>query len=98
MANNNGLSTNQLVFSKNPNYPAIEIDLPSALENKMATELVQENLNSLYSGRENFIKVESSEKLKRAIKYNKRTHADIVYKQGDKVAVLQYLFVNVLPN
>ena len=61
----------------------------------MSTELVQENLNS---GRENFIKVESSEKLKRAIKCNKRTHADIVYKQVHKVTVLQYLFVNALPN
>ena len=50
----------------------------------MSTELVQ-NLNSLHSGQENFLKAESSEKLKRAIKRNKRTHADIVNKQGDIV-------------
>ena len=29
------------------------------------------------------MKAESSEKLKKAIKHNIRTHADIVYKQGD---------------
>ena len=98
----------------------------------MSTELVQ-NLNLLHSGQENFLKAESSEKLKRAIKGNKRTHADIVNKQGDIVfyirakniawkrpgtvigtdqpltnqlssnlcsctRVLQYLFLNVLPN
>ena len=32
--------------------------------------------------RENFIKADSSEKLKRAIKHNIRTHVDTVYKQG----------------
>lgn len=58
LTNNNGFSPNQLVFSKTPNYPTIEIDLPPALENKTSSELIQENLNSLHSTQENFIKVE----------------------------------------
>ena len=31
LTNNNGFSPNQLAFSKNPYYPTIEPDLPSAL-------------------------------------------------------------------
>ena len=48
LTNNNGFSPNQLVFNKNPNCPTIETDLPSALENKTSSELVQEKLNSLH--------------------------------------------------
>ena len=55
MTNNNGFYLNQLVFSKNYDYPTIETDLSPALENKTSSELVQENLNSLHSPRENFI-------------------------------------------
>ena len=48
LRNNNGFSANQLVFSKNLNYPTMETDLPPALENKTPSELVLENLNSLH--------------------------------------------------
>ena len=64
--NNNDFPPNHLVFSKNGNYPSIETDLPPALENKTFSKLVQENLNTLHSARENFIKTESSEKLKKS--------------------------------
>ena len=76
---------NQLVLSKKPNCWTIETDLPLELENKTSSELVQENLNSLHSAQGNFIKAESSEELKKIIKHNIRTHADVVYKQGDIV-------------
>ena len=64
LTNKNGFSPNQLVFSKNSNYPTIETDLPPTIENKMSNELVQENLNSQHSAQKKFIKAESSEKLK----------------------------------
>ena len=69
LTNSNGFSPNQLIFSENPYYPAIEPDLPSALRNKMSSELVQEKLNSLHSAQENFIKAETLKKQKRAIKH-----------------------------
>ena len=67
MTNYNGFSPNELVSSKNPSYPNIETILPPALKNKTSSELVQKNLNSLHSARENFINALSSEKLKRSI-------------------------------
>ena len=69
LTNSNGFSPNQLLFSKNPYYPTIELDLPSALKNKTSSELVQEKFNSLHLAQEYFIKAESVEKQKRVIKH-----------------------------
>ena len=85
MTNDNGFSPNPLVPSKNPDNPNKETILPPALENKTSSELILKELKSLHSARKNSIKAESPEKLKKDFQYNIKTHADVVYKQGDIV-------------
>ena len=76
LCGHNGYSPNQLVFGKNPSFPNIlDNDLP-ALEEKPFTLTVANNLNVMHKSREAFIKVESSEKIKRALKHNIRTTND----------------------
>ena len=67
LANVYGYSPNQLLFGKNPNLPNTLVnDLP-ALEETTSSKLIAEHLNALHSVRENFIKSESSAKLKHAL-------------------------------
>ena len=60
-------SLNQLVLGKNPNFPNICDDLFPALENK-TSEIVAKNLNALHQARQNYIKSESSSKIKVTLK------------------------------
>ena len=60
-------SLNQLVLGKNPNFPNICDDLLAALENK-TSEIVAKNLNALHQARQNYIKSESSSKIKVTLK------------------------------
>ena len=85
LKNVNGLSPNQLVFGKNPNYPNTFDDFLPALENKASSQIVAENLNALHSARENFIKNEASSKLKLALKHQTHSSGDVVYNTGDIV-------------
>ena len=68
LANVYGFAPNQLVMGRNATYPSVLYDKLPALENDFTSELVRENLNALHSARENFIKAESSEKLRRALR------------------------------
>ena len=63
-----GLSPNQLVFGKNPNFPSVLIDKPSALDEKTSTEIFANHLNAIHAACKVFIEAEASEKLRRAIK------------------------------
>ena len=62
-----GYSPNQLVFGENVNLPSVVTDLPPALEGTTSSERVREKLNVLHKARENYIKAESSDKVKRAL-------------------------------
>ena len=48
-------------------------------------DLVRENLNALHKARQNFVKSESSERIKRALRHNVRTYSEMEYCPGEKV-------------
>lgn len=80
-----GFSPHQLVFGRNPNLPsAFENKLP-ALEGVTGSKLIAANLNALHKAREEFIKLESSEKIRRAMRAKTRTHSNVTYFSGDDV-------------
>jgi len=66
------------------NLPSVVSDELPALESA-STDLVREKLTAIHSARQNFIKAESSEKIKRALKHQVRTYAEEDYVSGDKV-------------
>ena len=80
-----GYSPNQLVFGINFSLPSVASDSLPALESNVKSDLVRLNLNALHSARENFIRAESSERIRRALKHNVRTYAEIEFCPGDKV-------------
>ena len=67
-----GFSPNQLVFGRNPNYPACLRDKAPALEPPSGSDLVRTHLNAMHSARQAFIQNESSEKLRRALLHQVR--------------------------
>ena len=85
LKNVNGFSPNQLVFGKNPNFPNVCDDRLPALQNKSTCEIVADNLNALHAARQNFIKSESSKKIRDALRHKTRTFSDVVYNNGDIV-------------
>ena len=83
--NVHGFNPNQLVFEKDPNFPAVVRNKPSALVGKTTSEIVACNLNAMYAARQAFIKSESAEKLRRALHYQTRICNDMKYFTGDIV-------------
>ena len=75
--NNHGFSPNQLVFSFNPSLPNIADDRPPALENMTSSQIVANNLMALRKSREEFIKSDSNERIRRALVKNIRRTEDI---------------------
>ena len=76
LANVYGFSPNQLVFGKNPN-------LLNFLDNKLPAndpvitgKVLEEHLLTLRIAREQFVKAEACEKIKRALVKNVRTYSD----------------------
>ena len=85
LKNVHGFSPNQLVFGRNPNYPNVCDNSLPALEGRTTSEMVADNLNAMHSARHQYIKSESSDKLRRALRHQKRTYSDIKYTTGDLV-------------
>ena len=67
LQNQAGYSPNQLVFGYNTNFPTVLTDLPPALESTTLSEIVRKSLEAMHVSRENFIKAESSERIRRAL-------------------------------
>ena len=57
-------SPNQSVFSPNVNLPSVITDLVPALEFFSSSDIVKQNLNALHDARTNFMRPESSERVK----------------------------------
>ena len=75
--NNSGFSPNQLVFGFNPAIPNIYHNKLPGLENVTMSEIVRRNLNAVHIARQEFVKFESSDRIKRALNHNIReTHTD----------------------
>ena len=85
LANVHGFSPYQLVFGRNPSLPGVLTDRPPAFYEETSTDIIRENLNALHKAREAFIRSESSEKVRRALRHNVRTSADVRYVNGDSV-------------
>lgn len=86
LQNHNGFSSNQLVFGRNPNLPSVLVDDLPALESTTTTcDIIRQNMEAMHKAREAFIKTESSERIRRALRHKVRTYSNVVYKNGDKV-------------
>ena len=91
LSNFSGYSPNQLVFGRNPVYPSISENDPPALDLPEVSEIVRENLNAMHSAREDFVRKESDERVKRALRHNIResfiedidTGSEVFYKRAD---------------
>ena len=79
-----GYSPYQLVLGQNPRLPNILEDAPPAWEVKSMSKRLTEHLTALHATRKQFIKTESCEKIKKALKHRIRT-SDTVYQYGDTV-------------
>ena len=85
LSNHSGFSPNQLVFGQNPSLPNVYVNKPPALECTSSSEIVRNNLNAMHAARQEFVKFESDEKLKRALRHNVRdSHASEI-SSGDEV-------------
>ena len=85
LLNHGGFSPNQLVFGQNMNLPSVLTDQLPALTGSAETKLIKEKLDTLHQARKNFIKAESSVKIKRALKHPVRTYSEHNYETGEQV-------------
>ena len=83
--NNCGFSPNQLVFGFNPNFPSVFVNNLPALEPIENSEIIRRNLNASHLARQSFIKCESSERLRRALRHNIRETSMLEIQNGDEV-------------
>ena len=81
-----GFSPYQLVFGKNPNIPGITAgDRLPALSGSTSSKIVMDHLNALHTAREAFIKAETSERLRRALRGKVYTGSHARFLSGDQV-------------
>ena len=73
-----------MVFGKNPNL-FILVDRSPALEGISSSDIVADNLNVMQNVRKAYVESESSEKLRRALRYQIRPANAQKYKNGDLV-------------
>ena len=85
LSGHQGYSPNVLVFGKNTNFPSVLTNELPAMETKISSATVENNLKTMNSARKAFIEAECSEKIKRALKHTVRSCNDAVFENGDKV-------------
>ena len=81
---NNGFSSHQLVFGKNPQLPSVYSDKLPALDGVTTSESVATHINAMYEARRAFIKSESSERIRRALRHRVRA-VERPYENGQMV-------------
>ena len=57
----------------------------SVLESFTSSDIVRQQLNALYNGRKNYIKMEASERIKQILRHNVRTYCEKNYQHRNKV-------------
>ena len=72
-----GFSPNQLAISQNIELPTVIDDELPAMESHTSSDLIRENLNALHSACENFVKAESSEKIRHTLLKNVRIYSEL---------------------
>lgn len=85
LQNHSGYSPSELVFGSNISTPSVLNDRLPALETATTSDMVRINLNALHAVRKSFMEAESSERIRRALRYNVRTYADEGFVTGDCV-------------
>ena len=90
---NNGFSSFQLVFGKNPPLPSILNDTLPALEGVSTCQSVAELIQALHSGRKAFAEVQCDEQIRRALRHKVRS-VEKRYEQGSKVYFEREAFRN----
>ena len=79
-----GFSSNQLVFGVNPRLPNVMEENVAALEGSTMSEVLAKHLNILHESRKAFIRSESEERIRRALRAKIRTSEQVLV-PGDKV-------------
>ena len=59
--------------------------MPPALVSTTSSDVIRNNLNAIQTARGNFIKAESSEKIRRTLSHNVRIFDEEIYEPGEKV-------------
>ena len=85
LANHSGFSPSQLVFGQNPEPLSVVSDKLPALKSVSSSEIVRFNLKALHAARQEIVKFESGEQLKRALRRNVRNLDSSVIENGDEV-------------
>ena len=87
LANFSGYSPSQLVFGQNPGFPNVFSDKLPAMNSVNPSELIRlrTNLNAMHVARQEFIKYESDEKIKRALRHNVRATEAVMIETGEHV-------------
>lgn len=85
LQNNHGYSPNQLVFGFNPVLPSMCENKPPALEGRTTSRVVADNLNAMHKAREEFVRMESNERIQRALSHQVRPSMLEDMKNGDSV-------------
>ena len=84
LKNYDGFSPYQLVYGQNPNLPSVAVDKPPALEGTTVSNKVALHLNALHWARKAYIKSETSERIRRALKHQIRNTSE-VFSSGDSI-------------
>lgn len=85
LSNHSGFAPNQLVFSFNPAIPDVFNSEPPALEPAIPSEIVRQNLEALHQARRDFVRSESDEKYRRALRSKVRPTRSDHLANGDNV-------------
>lgn len=85
LTNKSGFSPNQLVFGFNPAVPDVFHSSPPALEPLTSSTIVRRILNGQHASRQEFLKYDSNESLRRALRHNIRTTDVEELYNGDEV-------------
>ena len=85
--NIHGFSPYILVFGKNPELPNVFRCTPPSLENITPSEYLANHINAMNMSRQAYLKCESEEKIKRALKRNVSSSVDQKYVTGDRVYI-----------
>ena len=80
-----GYSSYQLAMGRNPPLPNVVDDKLPALEGTTSSKVVAENLSAMHKAREEFIKCESNNKIRKALRAQVRTCNDDFFNINDKV-------------
>ena len=84
MQNHLGYSPIQLVLGNHPNLPSVMVNQPPALEEAVVSDAVVKHLNALHAARRAFVKAESSDRIRKALRHKVRA-TETTFVSGDRV-------------